>query len=164
LNSNFTCGGYHKDKVTLPPGPFIKKRLRMSRPINAMIPSARYLPFSTSEILIATYFLFRLPSYRWLGVTASRIPPARKKPLVSAPRSPALLETCPAVDRSALRWLERNFRLLSTIGACRLVHLAPEALSICHFQFSSFFLGYKLKGQLDVSFEGPRKARCIPPT
>ena len=82
-------------------------------------------------------FLLQVAELPLTSVNAPRIPTA-KKPLVSAWTS-VLLETCPAVDGSALGWLERNFRLLFTIGAGRFMHLAFEALSICHFYFSSIF-------------------------
>jgi hypothetical protein len=85
-------------------------------------------------------------------VNAPRIRTA-KKPLVSAWTS-VLLETGPAVDGSALGWLERNFRLLSTIGAGRFMHLAFEALSIRHF-YSPPFFRIQTQKQLNCFLEGP---------
>ena len=81
-------------------------------------------------------FLLQVAELPLTSVNAPRIPTA-KKPLVSAWTS-VLLETGPAVDGPALGWLERNFRLLFTIGAGRFMHLAFEALSICHFISSIF--------------------------
>jgi len=92
------------------------------------------------------------------SVNAPRIPTA-KKPLVSAWTS-VLLETGPAIHGSTFGWLEGNFRLLSTIGAGRLVHLALEAAlsawaktSICHFYFSSIFW-IQTQKQLNCFLEG----------
>jgi hypothetical protein len=87
----------------------------------------------------------QLPLTRWQCLR-NRLP----KALVLASWTSALLETGPAVHGSTFGWLEGNFRLLSTIGACRFVHLALEAAlsaalsaraetSICHFISPPFF-------------------------
>jgi hypothetical protein len=83
-----------------------------------------------------------------------------KRPLVSASRSSALLEAGSTVYGSAFGWLERNFRLLSTVGACRFVCFALETLSICHLNSPPIFSRIQPQEQLAGRFEGPlRKAR-----